>query len=306
MTRFATFLFVCLTAAAPIAMADSTTFPTKPDILETIQIKGEIDQDMWQKVSAQVKAINTNPRVKAVLIVVDSPGGGVTASEEIREEFDSLKVPAVAFCNSMCASGGMYILMSKQVKFIALRDATIAGSIGVFAEVQHYDRLLNWAKIDTSVFKSGDPATSVKDAGDPSQPMSDTDVKFFQNLVNGLADRFYGLVTSHRNIADVAAMKTATVFVGADAVKEGLADAVMTQEKAEEKAKELSGSKAIYTKDEMQKMAQSVSGDSSSDDTGNRLATPTLSDNLSWLIGETRQILATQRVTIKYELPYRL
>lgn len=305
MTRFAAAFFACLTITTPMALADSPTFPTKPDILETIQIKGEIDQDMWQRVGAQVKAVNTNPRVKAVLIVVDSPGGGVTASEEIREEFDGLKVPAVAFCNSMCASGGMYILMSKQVKFIALRDATIAGSIGVFAEVQHYDRLLNWAKIDTSVFKSGDPATSVKDAGDPSQPMSDADAKFFQNLVNDLADRFWGLVTSHRKIADVTAMKTATVFIGAAAVREGLADAVMTQDQAEEKAKELSGSKAIYTKDEMQKMAQSVSGDSN-DDAGNRSTMPTLSDNLNWMIGQARSMLATQRVTIKYELPYRL
>lgn len=68
-------LFATLTLASPVAMADTSMFPTKPDILETIQVKGEIDQDMWQKVSAQVKAINTNPRVRAVLIVVDSPGG---------------------------------------------------------------------------------------------------------------------------------------------------------------------------------------------------------------------------------------
>lgn len=197
--------------------------------------------------------------------------------------------------------------MSKSVKFIALRDATIAGSIGVFAEIQHYDRLLNWAKIDTAVFRSGDPKTSVKDAGDPSQPVSDVDAKFFQDLVNNLADRFYTLVLSHRKITDTVKMETATVFIGSDAVKEGLADAVMTQDQAEEKAKQLSGSKAIYTKDEMQKMAQSVSGGSSGDDESNdRLVRPTLSDNLDWLIGETRSILATQRVTIKYELPYRL
>lgn len=290
--------------AAPVA-TDSVIpqFPTKPAILEVVHISGEIDQDMWKSVRDEVKKINDSDRIKAVLLVVDSPGGGVVASEEIREELGKLRVPVVAFCNSICASGGEYILMNKSIKYYAVREATIAGSIGVFVEVQHYDRLLTWAKVDTQVFKSGDPASSVKDSGDPTQPISDADSKFFQNLVNSLATRFYTLVTTHRKISDLPTLKTATIFIGSDAVKEGLADGVMSYEQAEAKAKQLSGAKAIYTLDEMQKMAASVSGESTDDNVNHQ--TTEIEDNLNWAIGELHSIANGQSVQFKYELPYK-
>ena len=112
-----------------IALAFLVTFDARaadrPDILEVMSIDGVIDDGMAARITKQVEEINDNPRVKGVLLVVDSPGGGVLASSVIYEELAKLKVPVVGWCNNICASGGMYVLMSPAVKYIGVRTTTI-------------------------------------------------------------------------------------------------------------------------------------------------------------------------------------
>lgn len=293
------FYIPAYTYAEPVTQP---SFNSKPDILATVQVNGEISDDLAKTLKSKVDKINENTRVKAVLIVLNTPGGGVTASAQIRELLSTIKVPVVAWCDTECASGGMYILQSKAIKYIAVSDYTVAGSIGVYLEVTRYNRLLDWAKVDTQIYKSA----PLKGAGDPTQPTDAAQDAYFQSIVGRLASQFYDLVITNRHITDLSAMKSAKVFIGEDAVKLGLADAVMTKEQAEKKAKELSGSKSIYTIEELKLMSKSVSGndDLDSDDSENDKNTLP-NEDLHWLTLQLQDMLGQENVQFKYELPYK-
>jgi protease-4 len=247
--------------AAPEPKTDaSETDPRKTPILETMTIAGVIDDDMATRITAQVKAINENPRIKAVLLTVNSPGGGVVASSAINEELLKLKVPVVAWCDSECASGGMFVLMNKSVKYIGARKETIVGSIGVIMEGSNYHRLLDYVKVDPFVFKS----SQLKDAGNPTREQTPADNDYLQSIVTHLANDFYGLVKDARGdkITDWGAVKSARIFFGQEGVKVGLIDGIISYEDVEKKAKAISGAKTIFTRDEAKAISDSVSGDS--------------------------------------------
>lgn len=235
-----------------LSLSAAAADPVKPSIVEIIEIRGEINAGTPRELARYAETINYNQSVKAVVLVMDSPGGGVIASTSSYEELTKLKVPVVAWCDSVCASGAEYILMSPAVKFIGVREGTAAGSIGVIANVTRFNRLLDKLKIDNETYASG----SLKYPSNPTRAASEVDKAYMQSLVSGLAERFYGVVGKARDIKDWPAVKTAKVFFGQEAVDIGLADAVMTREEAIQKAKELSGVKAsIYTRDEMKKLS---------------------------------------------------
>ena len=243
-------IFALLCLCVPVYAAE------KPDILEVITIDGVIDDGMAAKVTTLVQQINENKRAKAVMLEVDSPGGGVLASAVIYEELAKLKVPVVGFCQNICASGGMYVLMAPSVKFIGVRTQTISGSIGVIMHITRYNRLLDWARIDSETYKSGDR----KDAGNPNRPVTEDERTLLQDEIKGLADSFYALVVKSRGAKitpeHLVDIKRAGIYFGEGGVKVGLVDQVMTKEAAEAKAKELSGSKLIFTREEVKKMSK--------------------------------------------------
>jgi signal peptide peptidase SppA len=290
-------------AAEPVTAAatdaDDTAAPNSPDILEIMDITDVINDKSAEKVADKVKDINQNKRIRAVLLTVNSPGGGVVASSNINEELSKLRVPVVAWCNSECASGGMYVLMNKSVKFIGVRKETIAGSIGVVMSMTKYNRLMDWARLDNEVYKSA----PLKDAGNPGRETTDADRAYFQSIINSLAADFYGIIKDSRGdkITDWDAVKSARIFFGQEAVKVGLVDGVITYEEAERKAKELSGSKAIYTREEMKKMAK-VAGD----DSGGYLhySAPELPMNLDGLLSTLHDIQLGETVRFEYLAPY--
>lgn len=277
-------------------------FNSKPDVLAVLSVDGEINDGMAKTLSDQIDKINDNARVKAVLIKLNTPGGEVTASEEIREKFDTLKVPAVAWCDAECASGGIYILQSKNIKYVGMTNYTVAGAVGVFSTVQHYNRLLDWAKIDTKIYKSA----PLKDAGDPTQPSDAAQDAYMQSIVDSLAHQFYDLVLTHRHITNAKELESAKIFIGQDAVKLGLADAIITSDEAELKAKQLSGSKQIYTNQELKKMAKAAANDGNDTD-GDYKLNPAIMPNaqLTWAITQLKNILSQETVQFKYELPYK-
>ena len=244
-----------LLAALTLAVASfcaSAQAPAKPDIIEVIEINGEIRDHTANMVKAAVEKTNDTPKVRGVLLVVNSPGGGATASANVYGELAKIRVPVVGFCDSLCASGGVYALMSPSVKYIAVREGAIAGSVGVIAIITRYHRLLDWAKIDAETYVSG----PLKDAGNPTRAGRDDERKAFQALIDELAERFYTVVQKARPKVDMPAIKTAGIFIGKSAVRVGLADSVMTYEQALTKVKELSGSKNAYTREELRKITK--------------------------------------------------
>jgi protease IV len=276
----------------------------KPDILEVISAEGVVDDGMAQSITKRVEEINDNKRVKAVLLVVDSPGGGVLASAVIYEELSKLKVPVVGFCQNLCASGGMYILMAPPVKYIGVRTATISGSIGVIMHISRYNRLLDWARIDSETYKSG----SLKDSGNPTRPIQPGEADDLQGTVTELADSFYALVAKSRGSKITAEhwkeIKTAKIFFGESGVKVGLVDQVMSREDAEKKAKELSGSKLVFTRDEIKKLSKD--GDDHSSYEAPPAKTPSMFGDVPFLIETLKEIHSGSNVTIEYRMPYQM
>jgi ClpP class serine protease len=147
----------------------------------------------------------------------------------------------------------MYLLMSPSVKGIGVRGHTIAGSIGVVAQYWRYYRLLEWAKFDVETFTSG----SRKATGNPTKAATEDEQKRIQARIDSLAANFHDLVAKSRGdrITDWATVKSADIFIGKDAVAIGLVDAVQSKQEAIAKAKSLSGSKLIFTRDEIKKMS---------------------------------------------------
>lgn len=229
--------------------------PAKPDIIEVLEISGEITAGTAAMVANAVEKVNENPKIKGVLLVMNSPGGGASASAVLYQELGKIKVPVVGFCEYLCASGGVYALMAPSVKYIAVRDDSIGGSVGVIMQLTRFNRLLDWAKIDNETFTSG----SFKDAGNPTRAGTDDERKYLQGIVDQLATKFYGVVSRARPKAKMDEIKSARIFIGSEIVRVGLADAVMTRDEAVTKVKELSKSKNAYTRDELRKITRDAS-----------------------------------------------
>lgn len=271
----------------------------KPDILEVLEINGEIHSGMVTVIAEQVDKINDNTKVKAVLLIVDTPGGSVTASSAIYEDLSRLKVPVVVWCGSLCASGGVYVSMAPSVKWIAVRSETIGGSVGVVMQTMRFNRLLEWAKIDPKTYRSG----SLKDAGNPTRAQESAEEKYLQSIVDELAEKFYAIVAKSRGskIKNWDEVKTARIFIGREAVRVGLADAVATKAEVIAKAKELSGSKSIFTRDELRKMSTAA-------DSPSAYSAPTINPALGdipWLIETAKEIMGGRSVKFSYRLEHQ-
>lgn len=275
---------------------------SRPDIIEVVEIAGEINSATPKSIKAQVDKINENAKIKAVLLVVDTPGGGASASAQLYQELSKIKVPVVGYCASICTSGGMYALMAPSVKYIAVDNHTVAGSIGVIAQVTRFHRLLDWAKIDIETYKSGE----FKDDANPTRAVTDAERKRIQSYVEDLAQSFYDVVLKARPKVNLEAIKPAGIFRGPKAVAVGLADAVMTRDEAIRYAKQLSGSKLIFTREELGKMSKAAQ-----ESTAYKPAMPEVDfrvaralDDLHFFVSLAREIRAGESVRFEYRAPY--
>lgn len=275
----------------------------KPDIVEVIEVFGEINGSTAGYIKEQVDKINDNSKVKAVLLVVQSPGGSAIGTSNAYEELSKLNKPVVAWCNTMCASGGYYLMMVPQVKHIGVRNDAIVGSVGVIMEMNRYHRLLDYLKIDSETYKSG----SLKDAGNPTRAQEKEEREYLQGIIDSLAAGFYDVVAKGRAGHDVKwdEVKKAKIFIGKDALKVGLADSMMTYEQAVEKAKSLnSGNKTnTFTRTELKKIAKDAGG---TEPNYKPVTPPTeFKNEYQELIQLLKEFKEGKSVKFEYRLPYK-
>ncbi|MGI9533518.1 MAG: signal peptide peptidase SppA, partial [Thermodesulfobacteriota bacterium] len=140
--------------------------------------------------------IRKNKSIKAIVVRINSPGGAVGPSQEIYGELENIKskLPVVASMGSVAASGGYYIACAADT--IYANPGTITGSIGVIAQFLSYKDLLEWAKIDVEVIKSGE----FKDVGSPLRTMNEEEKKYMQNLIDNVHEQFKTTVEITRGI----------------------------------------------------------------------------------------------------------
>jgi protease-4 len=203
-----------------------------------VELKGVILES--ETVVRQLKRYRDEGRVKAVLLRVDSPGGGVVASQEIYEEVRKTRdggMPVVVSMGSIAASGGYYV--SCGATRIVANRGTLTGSIGVISEFMEFKDALSKLGIDVNTVKAG----RLKDAGSPMRKMTDTDRAYFQQLMDDVHRQFIGVVEDERGLTrdDVVELSDGRVFTGEQALDLGLVDTLGTYEDAIAIAAELGG-----------------------------------------------------------------
>ncbi len=173
--------------------------------------------------SALLREARDDDDVKAVVLRVDSPGGEVFASEQIRREVEALKAagkPVVVSMGDMAASGGYWISMNADR--IYADESTITGSIGIFGMIPNFARSLDKIGVHTD----GVGTTRFAGAFDVTRPMDPAVGQVIQSVINkGYAD-FTGKVAQARNkpVEAVDEVARGRVWSGAQAKERGLVD----------------------------------------------------------------------------------
>jgi protease-4 len=189
-----------------------------------IDINGVItDPD---KIDDDLRKFGDDSSVKAIVLHINSPGGGAAASQEIYNQVVRVrresKKPIVASIESVGASGAYYI--ASGCDKIYANDASVVGSIGVIMEWTNYGDLMKWAKLKNVVIHAG----TLKDAGDPTRDMTPEEQAYFQSLVNNMYGQFVHDVATGRHSTDdkIRPLATGQVWTGEQAVPLGLIDKI--------------------------------------------------------------------------------
>lgn len=189
----------------------------------------------------QFNQFSKDDRIKAVVLRINSPGGGVAPSQEIYEAIVQLKKKkkVVASMGSIAASGG-YMIACATDRIVA-NPGTITGSISAIMHFANAEELFKKIGLKTSVIKSG----KYKDIGSPARPMTEEEKYLMQELVDDIYDQFLETVSQNRKIAkeDVRKMADGRVFSGRQAKKIGLVDDIGDLSYAVDLAGKMSGIK---------------------------------------------------------------
>ncbi len=195
---------------------DTTSSSFGQSSIAVIDISGVIlDAD---KIDKQLDKFGDDSNVKAIILHINSPGGGAAASQEIYHEVIRIRQERhkriVASVESMGASGAYYI--ASACDRIYANQASVVGSIGVIMEWTNVGDLMKWAKIKPVVISKGD----LKDAGDPTRDMTPEERSYFQSLVDNMYTQFVHDVAIGRGTTDDAIRPLATgqVWTGEQAL----------------------------------------------------------------------------------------
>src|ERR1700693_3747320 len=172
----------------------------------------------------QLKKFADDDSIKAIILHVNSPGGGVAASEEIYREVkrirDDKKKRIVASIESVGASGAYYV--SSATNKIYADKGSIVGSIGVIAEWVNYGDLLHWAKLKDITMKAGE----FKDTGSPTRDMTPAEREYLQSMIDNMHVQFIQAVADGRKMKfeDVKSIANGKVWTGQQALPMKLVD----------------------------------------------------------------------------------
>src|ERR1051325_1944925 len=201
-------------------------------------LPGNARETMVDDLRAALQQAREDDRVKAIVLEVDSPGGEVTASDEIYHAVVKAraKKPVVIYMGSLAASGGYYV--SCGGKFLMANDTTITGSIGVIIQTLNYEQLFNKVGMAAVVFKSG----KFKDMLNGARPITPEERELVQNFVMKTYDKFLGIVAKERGVpADMLGNPIAEgrILSGKEALQNKLIDGLGQLDDAFSKAKQL-------------------------------------------------------------------
>jgi protease-4 len=217
------FLFLALVGYSMTNRSDSSTHHAFNErAIGVIEINGVIQSA--DQIDTQLRKFGEDSSVKAIVLHINSPGGGAAASQEIFHEV--LRVRSenhkkiVASIESVGASGAYYI--ASACDRIYANDASVVGSIGVIIEWTNYGDLLRWAHLKNVTITQGE----LKSAGDPTRDLTPREQAYFQSLVDNMYAQFVHDVATGRHTTDarIKPLATGQVWTGQQALPLGLID----------------------------------------------------------------------------------
>ena len=213
---------------------------------------GGLMQDGWKASNSKIAMVHVNgmlmdstaivrqlskyrrdPKIKAIIVRIDSPGGAVAPAQEIYDEINKIKDAnkiVYASLGSVAASGGYYIACA--ANYVVANPGTLTGSIGAIMAFNNVEELAKKIGVRPAVIKSG----AFKDSGSPLRSMQPEELKLLQNVVDDVHQQFVRAVSLGRNLPEdeVKLFADGRVMTGKQAFEFKLVDEFGGLEKTKE------------------------------------------------------------------------
>ncbi|MGM0467108.1 MAG: signal peptide peptidase SppA [Acidobacteriota bacterium] len=201
------------------------------------------EENLISQIYYRLEKASEDPRIKGVILRLDTPGGEVTATDIIYNEIlnfrEKTDLPVIALMMGVAASGGYYV--ASACDFIMAHPSTITGSIGVISIFPDIHELMDQLGIQVNIIKSG----KMKDAGSSFKELSPKEKDIFQEIVNEHYQKFLDAVL--RNRQDILSREKLTeladgrVYTGSQALELKLIDEIGYFNAAQDKINQLAG-----------------------------------------------------------------
>ena len=204
-----------------------------------VEVLGDISES--ESVVEQLERLGRDPSVHAVVIRLDSPGGGVAASQEIYEAVQKVRKedkPVVASLAGVAASGAYYVACAADT--IVANPGTLTGSIGVIMLTVNARGLLEKVGVEANAITSGPR----KDMGSPFRTMTAEEKAIFQSVIDSFYQRFLSVVQEGRpqlSGDQIKKLADGRIYSGEQAKAAGLVDDIGYLDEAIERAKKNAG-----------------------------------------------------------------
>ncbi len=231
-------IFLVTIVAIESLLGQRLSFPTYGARVGLVRVEGGIYDS--RQVIRDLESMVEDPGIQAIVLRVDSPGGGAAPSQEIFEYIRGVQeqgVPLVVSMGSVAASGAYYIACTADTIFA--NPGTLTGSIGVVMSFTNLEELFGKIGLDFEVIKSG----RFKDTGSWSRQMTDAERALLQETIDDIHAQFVEAVAEGRGMEydAVAALADGRIFSGRQALEAGLVDRLGTLEDAVEVAARMGG-----------------------------------------------------------------
>ena len=182
----------------------------------------------------QIESAAADEAVEALLVELNTPGGEVLPSDDIRRAAVDFDGPTIAYATDTCASGGYWI--ASGCDEVWARDASLVGSIGVVGSRPNAAGLADKLGLSYEQFTAGE----YKDAGVPLREIEDDEREYLQNIVDGYYEQFVETVSEGREMDPQDVRDTeARIYLGTDALEIGLVDELGTEADVEARIADL-------------------------------------------------------------------
>ena len=238
--KFFWIVLVVLVVLGVMAWVGSSDFDfmASPNRIGVIEVRGSIT-NVRSQLNA-LKRFRKDPNTRAIILRIESPGGGIAASQELYREIKRTRTdkPVLASMGAIAASGGYYI--AAPASRIIANPGTITGSIGVIMLTMNARGLLEKVGVEATAVTSGPR----KDMGSPFRAMTPEERAIFQGLIDAFYQRFLSVVQEGRpnlQMDQIKKLADGRIYTGEQAKASGLVDDIGYLEDAVELAKKKAG-----------------------------------------------------------------